>query len=305
MPLDPELATLIEQFPPFDPTLSAPEARENGAARRPPVAGDERVVAADLDLPGPAGTLRARHYVPPEGNADRGLLVFFHGGGFVLGDLESHDGVCRDLAAGSGVAVLAVDYRLAPEHPYPAAVEDAWAAFTWARDHADELGADPGNLAVGGDSAGGNLSAVVALMARDERVPVRLQLLVYPVTDLRHPYASFEENGDGYFLTKAAMEWFEGHYAGEVTDWRASPLLAPDHAGVAPAVVLTCEYDPLRDEGDEYAARLAVAGVPVTHRCFPGLTHGSLGMRAAAPAAGVLLEECTAALRGALRGAPA
>lgn len=302
MPLDPDLATLIEQFPAFDPTLSAPEARANGDARRPPQSGDQRVVATDLELPRPGGTVRARHYAPPEGNPDRGLLVFFHGGGFVLGDLESHDGVCRDLAAGAGVALLAIDYRLAPEHPYPAAVEDAWAAFTWAREHAGELGADPANLAVGGDSAGGNLSAVVALMARDEGVPIRLQLLVYPVTDLRHPYRSFEENGEGYFLSKAAMQWFEGHYHADVTDWRASPLLAPDHSGVAPAVVLTCEYDPLRDEGDEYAARLATAGVPVTHRSFAGLTHGSLGMSAAAPAAGVLMNECTAALRGALRG---
>lgn len=305
MPLDPDIAALLGQLPPFDASRSPEQARAEGAARRPTDAGDQRVVAEDLTIPGPAGSIRVRHYTPPEGNQDRGLLVFFHGGGFVLGDLESHDAVCRDLAAAAGVGVLAVDYRLAPEHPFPAAVEDAWAALSWTHEHARDLGAAPGNLAVGGDSAGGNLAAVSALLARDIGMTLRLQLLVYPVTDMSQQRPSYEENGRDYFLTAEAMTWFVGHYACEATDWRASPVLAPDLRGVAPAVVVTCEYDPLRDEGDDYATLLEAAGVPVVHRRFPGLIHGSLGMGGVVPAAGALLDECARALRGALRAGTA
>jgi acetyl esterase len=305
MPVDTELAALMEQLPPFDPTLSPAEVRANARARRPLGAGDPTVAVRDLTFDGPGGRLGARHYLPPARGESKGLLVFFHGGGFVLGDLESHDSICRDLAAQSGVAVLAVDYRLAPEHPFPAAVEDAWAALCFAHDHADDLGTTPNDLAVGGDSAGGNLAAVVALMARDAHLPLRLQLLVYPVVDLRHGDPSFEENSQGYFLTADAMAWFEGHYAADVNDWRASPVLAPNLAGVAPAVVLTCEYDPLRDEGDRYARLLAAAGVPVVHHSFAGLIHGSLGMNAVVPAAAALMEHCATALRSALAGTKA
>lgn len=300
MPLDPDVARLLEQMPPFDPSRTPADVRAEGAARRPPGGGDPRVQTRALVVAGAAGDIAARHYLPPEGNPDRGLLVYFHGGGFALGDLESHDGVCRDLSTGAGVAVLAVDYRLAPEHPFPAGVEDAWAALQWAHEHADELGADPDNLAVGGDSAGGNFAAVTALTARDAGLPLRLQLLVYPGTDFSERRPSMAENA-GYVLSPEAIDWFEGHYAPDRTDWRASPLLAPDLSGVAPALVLTCEYDPLRDEGNAYAERLRAAGVPVTHRQIPGMIHGSLGMGAMVPAARQLMEASCAALRGALR----
>lgn len=301
MPLDPDVATMLEQFPPFDTSQSAEAARVAGRARQALRSGDPHVQAANLTIPGPAGAIRARHYVPSAGNLGRGLLVYYHGGGFVLGDLESHDGICRDLAAGSDAAVLAVDYRLAPEHPFPAGVEDAWAALAWAHEQAGALGAEPGNLAVGGDSAGGNFAAVVALMARDAGVPLRLQLLVYPVTDETEERRAVRAGDDaGVFLNTAAMDWFEGHYRADRGDWRASPLLAEDLTGVAPAVVLTCEYDPLRAEGDEYAQRLSASGVPVTHRSYPGLVHGVLGMGAVVPAAQALMDECCTALRTAL-----
>jgi acetyl esterase len=301
VPLDPDVATMLEQLPPFDPSLSAEEMRAAGRARRPPKSGDQRVRAEELTVPGPAGPIPARRYVPPEHHADRGLLVYYHGGGFVLGDLESHDGICRDLASGAGADVLAIDYRLAPEHPFPAGVEDAWAALAWAHAHAEEVGAEPGNLAVGGDSAGGNFAAVVALMARDEGVPLRVQLLVYPVIDETEERRAARARDDaGIFLTAAAMDWFEGHYRPDRGDWRASPLLVDDLTRVAPAVVLTCEYDPLRAEGDEYARRLEAAGVPVTHRMYRGLIHGVLGMGGVVPAAQPLMDECCNALRAAL-----
>jgi len=309
VPLDPDVAALLETLPPFDPSLSAPEVRAAGA-RRPAGTGHLGVVAKDWTIPSPHGPIPARHYLPPPASVPPatvpppstpgGLLVFFHGGGFVLGGLDSHDAQCRDLSAGSGVGVLAVDYRLAPEHPFPAAVEDAWEAVRWAAAHAEELGADPRRLGVGGDSAGGNLAAVVALMARDAGLAVALQLLVYPVTDFSERRPSYEENGQDYFLTADAMGWFEKHYAADPTDWRASPMLATDHRGVAPATVLTCEYDPLRDEGDDYAALLEQAGVAVRHRCIPGLVHGSLAMVDAVPAARVLMDACCEALREAL-----
>lgn len=300
MPLDPDVAKVLEQMPPFDPGRSPAEVRAAGAARRLPGGGDPRVAAAELEVAGADGPVGGRRYTPPEGNPDGGLLVYFHGGGFVLGDLDTHDGVCRDLAAGAGVEVLSVDYRLAPEHPFPAGVEDAWAALRWAHEHAGELGADPDNLAVGGDSAGGNFAAVVALMARDAGIPLRLQLLVYPGTDFSERRPSLYENA-AYVLTREAMEWFEGHYAPDRTDWRASPLLASDLSKVAPALVLTCEYDPLRDEGNAYADRLRAAGVPVTHRQIPGMIHGSLGMGAVVPAARVLMDAACGALRQALQ----
>jgi acetyl esterase len=227
-------------------------------------------------------------------------VVFYHGGGWVIGDLDSHDGVCRELSKGAGVVVLSVDYRLAPEHPFPAAVDDAWAALLWARDHAPELGAAPDRLAVAGDSAGGNLAAVMAIEARDQAVALRLQLLVYPATDFSRRRPSFQENGRGYMLTSGAIGWFEHHYAPDPADWRASPMLAPDHRGLAPAMVLTCEYDPLRDEGNDYAAKLESAGVPVTHRCYPGLIHGAFSMGQVVPSAQAMMDDAVSAIRQAV-----
>ncbi|MEI2705566.1 MAG: alpha/beta hydrolase [Ilumatobacteraceae bacterium] len=275
MPLHPQAVSLLELMaaladPPFE-DLTPEQARSLRADRRLP--SDEAVhEVRDLD----AGGVPARLYRPSAGE-ELGLLVFFHGGGWVIGDLDSHDNVCRALANGSGQAVLSVDYRLAPEHKYPAALEDAVTATRWAHANAAALGCDPGRLAVGGDSAGGNLAAVVAQMGV---APLRFQLLVYPVTDCTMAQPSYATNGAGYFLTSEGMRWFIGHYLDGTTarpdDPRVSPLFAADHslAGLPPALVITAEFDPLRDEGDRYAERLATAGVPTSHVRFGGMFHG-------------------------------
>ena len=233
------------------------------------------VTDLDLDV---AGVLRARHYAPAELGDPHPLLVYYHGGGFTYGDLDTHDGVCRILCRHAGAHVLAVDYRLAPEHPFPAAVEDARAALHWAVAHASELGADPQRVGVGGDSAGGNLAAVVAqLAARDGGPAPVLQLLIYPATDFSARRRSRELFGEGFLLTNPEMDWFETNYLGSertsARDPRASPLLAEDLSGLAPAYVVTAAFDPLRDEGEEYAAALQAAGTPVTLRRFPGFIH--------------------------------
>ncbi|HZQ58702.1 MAG TPA: alpha/beta hydrolase [Acidimicrobiales bacterium] len=302
MPLDPAVSALLAQLPALETEIT-PEAmreRSSGPEALLMSGGDPSVEAVDHTATGPAGDIPVRLYTPPTGHAPRPLVVFFHGGGWVIGDLQTHDGVCRNLAAGTGAAVLAVDYRLAPEHPFPAPVEDAWAALQWAHANAGSLGADPSRLAVAGDSAGGNLAAVMALMARDAGLALRFQLLVYPATDFSERRPSRAENGEGYLLTEASMAWFEGHYAPDVRDWRASPMLAPDHRGVAPAMVLTCEFDPLRDEGNDYAAKLAAASIPVTNRCYPGLIHGSFSMLALIPSAKAMMQDACEALRDAL-----
>ena len=205
-------------------------------------------------------------------------LIFFHGGGWVIGDLETHDVLCRQLTAAAGISVVNVDYRLAPEHRYPAAVEDAWAATRWVETHAAELAIDPTRLAVGGDSAGGNLAAVVALLARDHGGPsLALQVLTYPVTDVASESASYAEFADGFLLTRDSMRWFIEHYVPERKDrldWRASPLRAASLAAVAPALVVTAGFDPLRDEGEAYARRLREAGVRVDMICYGGMIHG-------------------------------
>ena len=275
MPLHPQAASLLELMAaigakPFD-QQTPEEARVLRAASRPPAT---QVVHEIRDLD--AGGVPARLY-RPRAEEGLGLLVYLHGGGWVIGDLESHDNVCRALADRSGHAVLSIDYRLAPEHPFPAGLGDSINATRWAHAHAAELGCDPARLAIGGDSAGANLAAVVSQLAP---VPLRYQLLVYPVTDARCGTASYTENGDGYFLTAASMSWFIGHYlsggAGSPDDPRVSPLLGDDAAlrNSPPTLVITAEFDPLRDEGDQYAARLASLGVPTSHVRFGGMFHG-------------------------------
>ena len=275
MPLHPQAQSLLELMASLgDPPLeeSTPEqARAIRASRQRPSTEVVREVR-DLD----AGGVAARLYRPSDRD-DLGLLVYFHGGGWVIGDLDSHDQVCRVLANGSGQAVLSVDYRLAPERPFPAAIEDALAATRWAHANAAALGCRADRIAVGGDSAGGNLAAVVAQLAP---VPLSYQLLVYPVTDCTRAQPSYDENATGYFLTKAGMGWFVDHYlaggTGSATDPRVSPLFAADHVlgATPPALVITAEFDPLRDEGDAYAARLAALGVPTSHVRFGGMFHG-------------------------------
>lgn len=232
----------------------------------------------DTSLPGPVGPIPVRHYTPVGAGVSEPLLVFFHGGGFIVGDLETHDELCRLLCRDARIHVLAIDYRLAPEHPAPAAIEDCYAAYRWVLKHAGELGADPSRVAVGGDSAGGNLAAVVSQLARNDgvRAPA-LQLLLYPATNFAADTRSTTLFAEGFFLTKADMDWYTDNYllcsSLEVTDPRISPLLADDLTGLPPAMVLTGGFDLLRDEGNQYADALAAAGVPVDHRQFGTLTH--------------------------------
>ena len=239
----------------------------------------------DLSAPGPAGPVPLRLY-RPEGVAERDApaLVFAHGGGWVIGDLESHDGVCRRIARAADCVVVAVDYRLAPEHPAPAAAEDVTAALHWIAGHAAELGVDAGRLAVGGDSAGGSLSAVAAIAAREMAVPLRSQILIYPSVDNRadkSPYPSRATNRDVPPLTPDVLAWFSRHYLPDPRlreDWRQSPIVFPDHGGLPPALVIVAERDQLRSEGLAYADVLEAAGVPVERLDVPGMIHGFITM---------------------------
>jgi acetyl esterase len=254
----------------------------------------------DLTAPGPAGPIPLRLYRPAAEGA-LPVLVFFHGGGWVVGDIETHDTVCRHLANRAECVVVSVDYRLAPEHKFPAAVDDAYAATAWVADNAAALGADPVRLAVGGDSAGGNLAAAVSLMARDASAPrICYQLLIYPATDAAMRHESIARFAEGYVLTRSTMRWFYEQYLrspDDAADWRVSPLVAPDLAGLPPALVMTAGYDPLCDEGDAYAERLAGAGVPVEHRRFSGQIHGFVTNGKIIRAAEVALDEAAAALK--------
>ena len=265
-------------------TLSAPEARVQMQRMREamgPVEPEAVARVEDRSIPGPAGEIPLRIYWP-EGDGPHPLLVFFHGGGWVIGDLDSHDGSCHSLTNAARCCVVSVGYRLAPEHRYPAPAEDCFAATRWVVEHADELGADASRVAVGGDSAGGNLAAVVALMARDRGGPtLHSQILAYPVTDYGFDTASYGANGDGsYGLSDSAMRWYWDLYLSAPEDGAqpyASPLRAEDLSGLPRALVITAEYDPLRDEGEPYAQRLTAAGTTTTYTCYEGVVHGFLG----------------------------
>ncbi|MGO3931822.1 alpha/beta hydrolase [Rhodopseudomonas pseudopalustris] len=289
--LDPDAAAVYKAFQdagrPAYEDLSADEARAYYLAARVVSNPDPRELASvqSIAIPGPAGDIPARVYTPKTLRQDDGLspaLVFFHGGGWVIGNLDTHDVVCRAIADEGQLIVVSVDYRLAPEHKFPAAVEDAIAATQWIADNARTLGIDAEQLSVGGDSAGGNLSAVVTIHARDHGGPMLAgQVLIYPATDFAMNHPSHHEPETSVLLTHSVIRWFRDHYltgAHDEKDWRASPARVETLAGLPPAFVMTAGADPLRDEGDEYARRLADAGVPVTHRTYPGQFHGFFTM---------------------------
>ena len=298
MPLDPGTKSLLDfiaaaGYPPMHE--GSPEAaRRAMRAMSVDMVKPEDVIAVGSVEPLEVAGLPARVY-RPKGSGPWPTLVYLHGGGFVIGDLDTHDQICRRLCAGADAVVVSVAYRLAPEAPYPAAVEDASAAVVWASEHLSELGGGD-LLAVGGDSAGGNLAAIVAQQHRDL---VGAQVLIYPATHVLGDYPSRTENASGYLLEVATMEWFFAHYGPslEVVDSPAvSPLLG-DLAGVAPAVLVTAEFDPLRDEGEAYAEALAAAGVPVDRARYDGLIHGFLDMAAVSPAVEAALVDLTARTR--------
>jgi acetyl esterase len=307
VPLDPQARTLLDQLAAMGaPPLSeqTPEEARAGFLMLTAIAGtaEEPVPTEDRSVPGPAGDIPVRIYRPTAA-MPLSVVVYFHGGGFVIGDIASHDTTCQRLAAGIPALVISVDYRLAPEHRFPAAVDDCEAATAWASAHAPELGGDPSRLAVAGDSAGGNLAAVIARRARDAGGPnIAFQLLVYPATDMTRSLPSHTENGTGYLLDSDAMSWFLDNYLADA-DRRhpdASPLFADDLSGLPPAFVLTAEFDPLRDEGEAYAERLRTAGVPVTTSRYDGMIHGFYGLDSIFDAAKKATAETVVALRDAL-----
>ena len=315
MPLDPLAKALMdamdEAFPRVE-TMTGAEARAHvkrmiaSLATEPePVGRVENRTAPGADAPVPV-----RIYWPQEpSGGPLPALTFFHGGGWVICDLDSHDPICRAITNSVGCVVVSVDYRLAPEHKFPAAAEDAYAATLWVAANATDLGVDATRIAVGGDSAGGNLTAAVALMARDRRAlqqrapDIIFQLMVYPVTDITSlDTPSYRENGVGYFLTTTSMDWYRHQYLADLSEAShpyASPLQAADLTGLPPALVITAEHDPLRDEGEAYAARLREAGVPATVTRYDGVFHGFFSLGMLLDAAKQANEEAYAALRAA------
>jgi acetyl esterase len=308
MPLHPQVSALLEAMragggPPLE-AMTPDEARALHRAASERLGGPVEEVAATVDLD--AGGVPLRLYRPRGAGAAELLagVVYLHGGGWGTCDLETHDRLCRTLANRSGAAVLAVDYRLAPEHPFPAAVDDALTALDWTRANAAGIGVDPARLAIAGDSAGGNLAAVVARRDRDAggAPPLRLQVLLLPITDGAMDTPSYAENADGCYLTAAGMRWYLDHYLGGADPLHpdVSPLRAGDVGGLPPAFVLTAEFDPLRDEAEAYADRLRSAGVPTDCRRRAGMVHGFLRWPAAVDDAAAALDEIGAAVRDAL-----
>ena len=305
MPLDPQAAALIKQMAlapgPKIEELPPEAARRLTSATFKMLAGDTEEVARveDHKIPGPAGQIPIRIY-SPAGAAPFPLLVFYHGGGWVIGDLDTHDNACRSFTNRAGCVTLAVDYRLAPENKFPAAVEDCYQATAWAAEHAREFGADPARIAVGGDSAGGNLAAVVSLLARDRRRPaIKFQLLIYPATDGALDTNSHKTFTD-YFLTDKAVKHLWGSYLrddADRTDPLASPSLAKSHKGLPPALIITAEFDPLRDEGEAYGEKLRAAGVPVSVTRYDGMIHGFFTMPGVLDQGKRAVDEAALALR--------
>lgn len=312
------LDLMIEREVPPIHTLSPQDARTMFRERRTAIQPDPPAVAEVLDMicAGPHGPLPMRMFKPAarlrsaQGSQDAlPVLVYFHGGGWVIGDLDVYDTLCRQLANQAGCAVVSVDYRMGPEHRFPAAVDDSYAALLWVASHAHQLGVDRERIAVGGDSAGGNLAAVVAILARDDaqaqpHLNLVFQLLIYPVTDMRRGHASHRTNGEGFGLTRDTMAYFEKHYLSDprhVEDWRVSPLLAPDLSRLPPGLLITAGFDPLRDEGLAYADALSEAGTDVTYVCFDRQVHGFVPMGRVYSEADTAVALCAAELTRAFR----
>lgn len=312
MAVKPEVRTILDAVEstavPLD--QQTPEGLRQAYGALSAFAGKEDVASVgDRVIPGPGGDVPIRVYLPTNVIGDdraAPVLVWFHGGGWVIGDLDTHDPLCRSLANAAGIAIISVDYRLAPEHPFPAGLDDALASVRWVAANAEELGVDSERLAVGGDSAGGNLAAIVCQELRDTGPAIRFQLLVYPALDARMGTPSIDQNAEGYFLTKEAMLWFSGHYlrgtSVDADDPRISPACAPDAAiaGLPAGLVITAEYDPLRDEGEAYAERLREAGVDMAATRYDGVIHGFLSMADMIPDGRTAIDEAASALRSAL-----
>lgn len=312
MPLDPQAGEFLDKLKrsraPLMHQLSVEEARGLVVPLRVPREPD--VTVANRVIPGPGGDLPLRIYTPQQaGSAPSPVVVYFHGGGWVVGSIASHDALCRRMCSRSGCVFLSVDYRLAPEHKYPAAVDDAYAATAWAAAHAVELGGDPGKMAVAGDSAGGNLAAAVCLKARDQQGPaISAQVLIYPITDYLPDFKSYRTNGRDYFLTTDSVVWFWDHYLGsklQATEVLASPLREEDLTGLPTALVLVAEFDPLLDEGLAYADRLEQAGVQVECFVADGQIHGFLRRLDLFERARTMTDELAAAMQRVLRDASA
>ncbi len=313
MKLDPQVQKILDTVAamklPAPDTTPVTEARANYARSRAGfLATPEPVASAeDRSIPGPVGAIPIRSYRPADSQPGARLpaFVFFHGGGWVFGDLDSHDALCRSLCNAARCAVVAVDYRLAPEHKFPAAVDDTLAAIRHVATHGDSLGIDGSRIAAGGDSAGGNLVAAAALAFRDQGGPrMALQVLLYAVTDLTLESPGYKTLGQGYMLTLDRMRFFAGRYLNgpaDALDWRASPLKARDLSGLPPALVLTASHDPLIEEAKAYADRLAAAGVEVTYRTYPGMIHGFMTMAGAIDMGRKAIDETAASIRTALR----
>jgi acetyl esterase len=305
-PLDAILQKVLEAVPFQLPTDGGAEAARQRFRDLPRRAVHPEVRVEDRSVDGPGGPIPIRLYWPPDaGDAPLPVVMFFHGGGWVVGDLETYDGTARQHAVGGGALVVSVDYRLAPEHPYPAAVEDVWAATQWVAANAAEFGADPERLAVAGDSAGGNLAAVVAQLARDAGGPaIRLQLLWYPVTTWDPSLPSFTENADAPILGRHAVGVFSRWYAADIDLKNPPSTLVPakatDLTGLAPAYIAVAGYDPLRDDGVRYGELLAAAGVPVEVHNAASLVHGYVGYAGVVPAATEAVDRGLSALREAL-----